>query len=644
MRRIAAATALLALLLFCPFAALGDSSPAFAATSPFAARVRTVYRGAGTDSLRSLIVYALDDPRGIRTREYPESAFPFSLKEYSDPPRLYVHGSHLLVLAMPKGETVVPKKLYAFSMDARLGLHPLGSVDQFPWEDIGGQLSVRGGEGGPRSPVQFEGDDLILLGREAIHVEGRPGNVITEVDSYARYRFGAEGLSLVESRLANDRRLALTPSVGEVWRFAGSEFGLWEYLALHGHDWSAALLPARRLEDHLGARYPWDAERNRRNLPSIALVGTSLALQTELDGAFYDLETDDFVESHAAALYFKGQSLWVGPGLLVTPSQKGGTELWDCSDPLHPSLLAEHAEIPAMDGSRLPFIVRSGDILSLGREDGFVDRYSLEPDRLLERLHTREELFAAIDAGDLDGLGLLLAGDLDPLAGPEGQTGREESAFDHALRAGSVAALRAIAAAEKTTGRGFSRAGSEAFQNPVIAAVQARNVEAAKALLDVFPEFAKTASESWRGSGATPLETAVRLGDRTMAALLIDRGAPLSATSFSYRGPRNLLSAAADEDMKSFLRARGVPSVIELQPPVAGIAREDANRLRAGPSLDAAVLGKTMRGDRVTVLALSAEEFQIDGQRAPWYRVRTASGLVGWTFGAYYSVSAWEGD
>ena len=44
-----------------------------------------------------------------------------------------------------------------------------------------------------------------------------------------------------------------------------------------------------------------------------------------------------------------------------------------------------------------------------------------------------------------------------------------------------------------------------------------------------------------------------------------------------------------------------------------------------------------MNGQAVTILK-TGESATIDGKSAPWYRVKTADGLIGWAWGGYIKV------
>jgi hypothetical protein len=91
--------------------------------------------------------------------------------------------------------------------------------------------------------------------------------------------------------------------------------------------------------------------------------------------------------------------------------------------------------------------------------------------------------------------------------------------------------------------------------------------------------------------------------------------------------------------MKLFLV--GVCSVLLAGPLHAGptgiLASASANglRVRSDPALSGAIVGSLRLNDVVVIVGKSPGNATIDGTTAPWYRVLTMSGELGWAFGGY---------
>lgn len=61
-------------------------------------------------------------------------------------------------------------------------------------------------------------------------------------------------------------------------------------------------------------------------------------------------------------------------------------------------------------------------------------------------------------------------------------------------------------------------------------------------------------------------------------------------------------------------------------------------RIRKQPTLTGTEVGKLQKGNIVTVLEKSAESMKIDTMDAYWYRIKTDTGLEGWSYGAFLDM------
>jgi len=71
--------------------------------------------------------------------------------------------------------------------------------------------------------------------------------------------------------------------------------------------------------------------------------------------------------------------------------------------------------------------------------------------------------------------------------------------------------------------------------------------------------------------------------------------------------------------------------------PPEGLVTGENLRVRKGPSTDAAVLSVLKESERVGIVGYGPFE-TIGDTRAPWYKVRTSAGLVGWAWGGFIKV------
>ena len=614
--------------------------------------VVTTYPGHDAPPIRSLRLFNLGDAARISSRDYPESFFPFGLERDSRDAWIRQNGRLILISGFPKGDRSRLSRLYIYSVDSSLGLRLAGELDSLPEATRGSNSRGEGGE--ERQVVSFRGNELVVRGTVSETRKGEWGNdyrVAREIVS--RYSLGADGkLVLIEDRAADDgRELTRAAWQNGNARFVGSGSGLWEALELSGYDWKRADPIVKRMERHFASAFSAEA------VPSFRIIGDRLALSYSLHCYIYDLALDELVEAPAASIYFEPDTIRMGNTLFVL-RDSGSIAAFDLSDVAHPRSLKTTDRAFSLGRATERPVTIFGDTISIIGEDSFVSRWRLGSDGSISALHPAEELFAAIDSGDLSCIRDLISGDVDPVSARLVKDG-EESALSHCVTTGRLTALKVIAEGEKAKGRAFARRSGYAH-NPVLDALKAKNHEALRLLLSAFPGLATAVFENpaGRNDSLTPFLHAVVTGDVGMARELVVHGASPKDTAWSWRGPRNALSllgatsgatpsaspAIDPSEMKAYLLSLGVPSAITLREALAAKAHGDSNRLRASPGLDGAILGKTMDGEAVSILEVSAEWSTINGESAPWYKIKTKAGIVGWSFGAFYYVPAWDGD
>jgi hypothetical protein len=71
--------------------------------------------------------------------------------------------------------------------------------------------------------------------------------------------------------------------------------------------------------------------------------------------------------------------------------------------------------------------------------------------------------------------------------------------------------------------------------------------------------------------------------------------------------------------------------------PAAVVASASANgvRVRSDPALSGEIVESLTLNEEVVIIGKSNDKATIDGRTAPWYRVLTWSGVLGWAFGGY---------
>ena len=73
------------------------------------------------------------------------------------------------------------------------------------------------------------------------------------------------------------------------------------------------------------------------------------------------------------------------------------------------------------------------------------------------------------------------------------------------------------------------------------------------------------------------------------------------------------------------------------QPPRKAVCTSDNLRIRLRATTAGYVMGKLMSGQAITILKTGGNA-TIDGMTAPWYRIKTANGLIGWAWGGYIKL------
>jgi hypothetical protein len=74
------------------------------------------------------------------------------------------------------------------------------------------------------------------------------------------------------------------------------------------------------------------------------------------------------------------------------------------------------------------------------------------------------------------------------------------------------------------------------------------------------------------------------------------------------------------------------------QPPKRAMCTSENLRIRLRATTDAFILGKLTNDQFITIIKTGENE-TIDGKNAPWYRIKTADGIIGWAWGGFIKVT-----
>jgi len=132
--------------------------------------------------------------------------------------------------------------------------------------------------------------------------------------------------------------------------------------------------------------------------------------------------------------------------------------------------------------------------------------------------------------------------------------------------------------------------------------------------------------------GRETLQVALRCGRfRPLSLWLSGEGQRGVAGYMTRLNPRAAVIDAAPLWEK--LRAAGVVFV-----PAVGTLNASRVRIREHPSLKAKTLGHLEQGESVRVLERSGYREPIESMVAPWYRIETADGRAGWSYGYFIDL------
>jgi hypothetical protein len=637
-----ALTAFLLTASLIPACAEGAAS---AASAPSVAAI-VVERYNGEKRSASIRLYDVGDPARLAWREYPESffCFPTPLSDYD---KLYYWQDGSLLAIHKSGNLINESPVSFFRLDADLGLVPIGRLDSSffnpemaaftrrAYEKLGWEVPKLEGNAAwkPGSiDLGFIDGDIFIHGFTVLHLGTA---AIMDMEFIIRARAdGPTGFHVIEAYRPTDPSPPL-PASADKTHFIGWDTGNWEILRREGFDFSAAAPIIQNAEARLNPQHSYEPPCFYKYRGGVFFT---YGRQGQNPATFDPRANRSYPRAHSFDVYWD-KMIESGKVLIVQPTYGDGSiQTYDISVPTKLVSLKKYdprsVQYIDLNAARL-----FGDILVGINRKGYVTRLRIGQDGSLVPLHTERELLEAIDRDDAAAVIALADYQIDAVSWSEEAGG--DLFVVHAIKRRAYKALRALVEVEKRHGTSFEQE-SEGAINPLAEAVACRDTKALSILAMAFPALVDRSTGRTDIAARYPLTVAVEGDDRSVVVALLDFGARLDISSFRDGFPANALTYARSEGMKKLLISRGVAEAIVPAGPLDAKAVEDGNRLRASPSIDAAVLGQTMKGEAVKVLAIGAESVSIAGRTSRWLKIRTASGLEGWSFGAFYRIPAYE--
>jgi hypothetical protein len=132
--------------------------------------------------------------------------------------------------------------------------------------------------------------------------------------------------------------------------------------------------------------------------------------------------------------------------------------------------------------------------------------------------------------------------------------------------------------------------------------------------------------------GKEALQLSLRCGRFKPHSLWLESGGEWGVAGYMTRlNPRAAVVDA--RPLWERLKAAGLVFV-----PTTGTLNDSRVRIREHPSLKAKTLGYLEKGERVRVWERSGYRQPIEGMMAPWYRIETDDGKVGWSYGYFIDL------
>jgi hypothetical protein len=214
------------------------------------------------------------------------------------------------------------------------------------------------------------------------------------------------------------------------------------------------------------------------------------------------------------------------------------------------------------------------------------------------------------------------------------KAGRDEGAFQLAK------------AMRDTISDGSYAVNSEAFTNPVNLAYKAGRFDLVKRLIGMDSRLAGMHDDYDESQGLTPLATAVANDDIKWAQAFLDAGADLNTEYVEGKKggggyPANLFTISKSKAMDDFLAGKKLKTLFVLESPAEGSCNDDNVRMRSEPGTQGAVLAKLMKGEKISVLAVTFKRDTVGDCTSCWVKV-SCKGQIGWVFQEFVQCDCFD--
>ena len=326
---------------------------------------------------------------------------------------------------------------------------------------------------------------------------------------------------------------------------------------------------------------------------------------------------------------------------LVIYKTDTGVDFYDMADPLRPKLVKRASEgevafIDAFFGSRGRVF---GDILAFASpspEEHFITRWRLDNNYSLSPLCDPDDFRAAMRKGDIAAMRRLAMGQVDIF--------RNEGSCPLYLECLDINDARIVDATLRVAMEVSSFASGEVNINPVIMMIDKGKLKLIPGAIKLNPKWLDARNSTYRGYGLAPVFHAVSTDNLNAVKILVSLGANVKRKISGIGCPSNALSFARSQNMITYLESIGVPSTLLIDPSVSAVCNDNGVRIREKPSTDGEIVGKLENGDKVLLLAATSDEPKVGNSNARWYRVKTVSGTIGWSFGSFFRIPSWDRD
>ena len=141
--------------------------------------------------------------------------------------------------------------------------------------------------------------------------------------------------------------------------------------------------------------------------------------------------------------------------------------------------------------------------------------------------------------------------------------------------------------------------------------------------------------------GRTALMMAVKNGRKEAVELLLNQNADIQIRDIDKK---NALAWAEWHKIIDIVVASEIMELLLDSETFIGAVVNDSNvRIRTKPTtVNSRTIGSLDKGDKVSILGKSEKEEKILNMTAPWYKIKTEDGTVGYSYGYFFDVSVPE--